>query len=198
MDSTAKKLWDLAYEHGIWISESFIRGSDNSDADHASRILNDRTEWALPVPVFNKLCDKFFFPSIDLFASRLNAKTKKYISWIPDPFCWEVDAFTFSWNQLHDIYLFPPFSVLHRTLQKIRYDNVQRALVIFPIWMTQHWFPVLLKMLTSHIFLLPQNPPLFLPWQTISMPHPLGNTLLLGAATISGCQEKIWTFHQKL
>ena len=69
MDSTAKKLWDLAYEHGIWISASFIRGSDNSDADHASRILNDRTEWALPVPVFNKLCDKFFFPSIDLFAS---------------------------------------------------------------------------------------------------------------------------------
>ena len=43
------------------------------------------------------------------FASRLNAKVKKFVSWRPDPEACAVDAFTFDWGtQLN--YAFPPFS----------------------------------------------------------------------------------------
>ena len=43
------------------------------------------------------------------FASQLNAKVKKFVSWRPDPEACAVDAFTFDWGtQLN--YAFPPFS----------------------------------------------------------------------------------------
>ena len=38
-----------------------------------------------------------FRPTIDLFASRVNAKLPTYVSWKPYPFARYVDAFTVNW-----------------------------------------------------------------------------------------------------
>ena len=115
MNNIAKTIWDFAVANGIWLSITYIKSSDNFHADLASRILNDRTEWALPQILFDRLVVSFFKPDIDLFASRLNTKIDCYMSWIPDPFCFEVDSFSISYP-----YLFPPFSIIFRTLQKIQ------------------------------------------------------------------------------
>ena len=131
MDDIACQIWDFAYSNKFWISVSFVPGVENSDADSASRILSSRTEWCLHTSIFNKLTSLFFMPTIDMFASRLNAKVAKYFSWIPDPYCWDVDAFSVKWN-FNDIYLFPPFCLFHRCLQRVTADNVQRALIVFP------------------------------------------------------------------
>ena len=88
------------------------KSSHNVLADLASRILNDRTEWALPMSIFTKITKLFFVPDIDLFASQLNTKLDRYISWIPDPYCFEVDSFSVTWAEFSP-YLFPPFSILN-------------------------------------------------------------------------------------
>ena len=184
MNALAIDIWQFAIDNNLWISASFIPGRDNTDADTGSRLLNIRTEWSLPVPVFNTICFRLFTPTIDLFASRLNAKLDRYYSWTPDPYCVNVDAFMCDWSN-ESPYLFPPFVLLGRVLQKITSDRVRRAILVFPLWPSQHWFPHLLQMLTSPIYLLPEHPSIFLPWETIPTPHPLQSSLLLAAAQIS-------------
>ena len=197
MNSLAKDIWSFAIQHGLWLEASFIPGLQNSDADFGSRYLSVRTEWAIPKSIFQDICRTFFTPSIDLFASRLNAQLQRYVSWTPDPYSVDVDAFLLDWSK-EIPYLFPPFSVLHRCLSKFKDDKVMAGILIFPVWTTQHWFPSLIDLLVSSIGLLPKNPSLFLPWETTPMQHPLHSTLLLGAAELSMNQVRLNNFHQKL
>ena len=46
-----------------------------------------------------------------------------------DPLAYHIDAFTMSWA--NELYLFPPFSLLPRVLQKLTY-NAAEAVVILP------------------------------------------------------------------
>ena len=41
---------------------------------------------------------KFGGCDVDLFASRVNAQLKSYVSWRPDPDAMDVDAFTLNWS----------------------------------------------------------------------------------------------------
>ena len=157
-DSFCRKIWQQLYERDCWLSINYIKSSDNFDADLASRIFNDRTEWALPTPIFYQIAEMFGCPSIDLFASHLNKKLNRYILWIPDPFCVEVDAFFYDWSEEFP-YIYPPFNLLNRCITKCVQDNVQRGIIIFPLWPTQLWFPHLLELAVSHISLLPGTPP---------------------------------------
>ena len=63
-------------------------------ADHQPRCFTENTEWALNADVFANIVHTFFLPEIDLFASALNYKVQKYVSWLPDPYAYAVDAFT--------------------------------------------------------------------------------------------------------
>lgn len=67
---------------------------------------------------------------IDLFASSANNKCEKFISWRRDPHAFRVDAFTVDWGEFY-FYTFPPFSLVLRTLQKIR-DNRAEGVVVVP------------------------------------------------------------------
>ena len=89
-------------------------------ADLYSRCFTENTEWALNTDVFANIVHTFFLPEIDLFASALNYKVLKYVSWLPDPNDYAVDAFTITWK---DFYAFPPFSILTRVLAKIVTDR---------------------------------------------------------------------------
>ena len=197
MDDIARQLWFFAIKNNIWISSSFIKGESNSDADFFSRTLNDRTDWTLPMETFSLVCSTLFQPSIDLFASRLNARLERYISWIPDPYCENVDSFSISWTN-EEPYLFPPISLISRCLAKIIADKTERAILIFPLWLAQCWMGTLLQHLISPIYVLPENPPLYLPWQTTSMRHPLHARLLLSAAIVSANPLKHWIYLQTL
>ena len=80
-----------------------------------------------------------------MFASRLNAKLKKYVSFYPDHEAFAVDAFSTNWDKKL-LYMFPPFSVIPRILQKIQMDQAE-VVLIAPVWKTQTWWPHLLKLL---------------------------------------------------
>ena len=90
----ALQIWEWCMMRGIWITASHLAGCRNTEADLLSRRFNDNIEWMLNKSVFAQIIEKYGRLDIDLFASRLNAQLPTYISWMPDPGAWTVDAFT--------------------------------------------------------------------------------------------------------
>ncbi|XP_060084159.1 uncharacterized protein LOC132563416 [Ylistrum balloti] len=138
----AVKVWKWAIDRDIWLSAAHIPGRENVEADTESRLEHENTEWRLHTNIFQILVKIWGRLQIDLFASRLNAQLPKYVSWKPDPFACAVDAFTLTWNSYS--FIFPPFSLLGKILQKICEDKTQ-ALLIAPMWSTQPWYSHLLN-----------------------------------------------------
>ena len=147
-DHFARKLWDRAAKANVWLSVSHIKGSDNFQADLASRLFNDRTEWSLPQLTFMKIAQRFRCSTIDMFATMLNHKLKRYVSWFPDPKCMEVDAFSISWQGEYP-YLYLPFNLTYRCLEINQDQEIDKAIIVFPLWPNQQWFPQLLRMLVT-------------------------------------------------
>ncbi|XP_068703769.1 uncharacterized protein [Montipora foliosa] len=111
LDSLSKSIWEWCKLRDIFISAQHIPGKVNNQADTLSREIS-----------FQDIIFQTFTPEIDLFASRLNAKTAKFISWHPQPGAVATDAICLSWANMN-CYAFPPFSLLPRVLAKIRHDK---------------------------------------------------------------------------
>lgn len=195
LNNLAREIWSWCMQRRISLTAQHIPGECNSSADFGSRHFNDRTEWSLHPTVFTWVSQRVFWPEIDLFASRLNAKLERYVSWHPDPGAWATNAFSFSWHNLV-CYAFPPFSVISKALSKVQEDQAQ-LLLIAPVWKTQAWYPVLLSLLTDRPVLLPQ-------WNNLlrlnhnGRLHPLRNQMRLAAWPISGQPSQAKAFQQGL
>ena len=184
-DTIAKSIWNFCQEINLWITASHIPGVDNIEADKCTRKLYKDSEWKLNPELFLKYCKIFnFIPSIDCFASRINKQIEEYISFKPDPYASHIDAFTISWNNLKG-YMFPPFSVIPKVLQKIQTDNAT-VMVVVPHWPTQSWFTTFVELSIKEPFLitpLPKN--LVLPQDQLQI-HPLAKNLTLMVGILSG------------
>lgn len=183
-NNITRTIWEWCKCRSIWITPAHIPGAKNIEADLASRVFNDQTEWKLDHSILSNVFDLFGKPNIDLFASRLNHQLPLYVSWIPDPNAMSVDAFTLEWTNDY-YYSFPPFSLVARVLQKIEKDQAE-MLLICPHWTTQSWFPKLLRLLVQDPVLLPaQQQIVFLPFN-MEREHPLKDHLQLMACRLSG------------
>ena len=161
-----------------------------------SRNFNFSTEWMITDKVFKLITQLFGKPEIDMFASRINNKLEKYVSWKQEPQAIAIDAFTLNWFDTF-IYCFPPFSMVSKVLTKITRERTE-AVVVVPLWTTQNWYPVLNNMMidcplvvtssTEHL-LLPTHP---------TQVHPLHPRLRMVIAHVSGKKGKIISFRQKL
>lgn len=183
-NSVAKEIWLFCIQREIWISAAHIPGKDNIQADRESRVFIDNKEWMLRQDIFGKITEIWGEPTIDLFASRLNAQVACYASWRPDPGATYVDAFSISWeNQF--FYAFPPFSLIARCLQKIAMEKAE-GIMIVPVWPTQPWYSQLLHLIVDVPRTLPQQ------LTTLKMPgrehepHPLIKKMVLMARRLSG------------
>jgi len=103
-DRVTVNIWEWCIEHNIWLTCFHIPGSENVDADEASRKFKDHLEWKLDERIFQHICLRWGDPDVDLFASRLNAQVKTYCSWKPDPDCTYVNAFTVDWKSVGNVY----------------------------------------------------------------------------------------------
>jgi len=106
----SKAIWRKA--RNIWLVASYIAFTKNV-ADKESRRMDADTEWSLSKDAF-RLIDRKFGPfDIDLFAN-INTKCNIFVSWIPDPKSFAVDAFTLDWGILllcvFPFHLTPPSS----------------------------------------------------------------------------------------
>ena len=118
-----------------------------------SRNFNDDMEWMLQPSVFLQIEQKFGQIEIDMFASHLNYQKPEFVSFYPDKLAVATDAFTLNWNNYQNIYLFPPFSVICRTLQKLVKVKVNRLVLKAPIWPTQVWFSTLLHLISEQSYI---------------------------------------------
>ena len=84
----------------ILVTAEYFPRKENITADTISRLMDrDESDWRLHHPIFNKIVQHFnVVPTIDLFASRLNTRFNKFVSWRPDPEALAVNAFTWVRN----------------------------------------------------------------------------------------------------
>lgn len=147
-DDISRDICEWCLSNGVWLTASHIPGKCNVMADKASHSFNDKHEWKLNEMIFKELCSIFGNPCIDLFASRLNKQMTPFCAWTPDPEAAYIDAFTIPWANFKLVYLFPPFSLISRCLQKLREERT-RGWIIVPLWPSQPWLGALLRMLVD-------------------------------------------------
>ncbi|KAI8511561.1 hypothetical protein Bbelb_106610 [Branchiostoma belcheri] len=193
----ALEMWSWALERGLMLSATHVPGLTNTLADRCSRVFLDKVEWQLNRSVFLSLNNWTGNAlTVDLFASRLNAQLKEYVSWHPEPEAMAVDALNIHWGNLGLAYAFPPFSLVFKVLRKVQSD-VATVILIAPVWKSQAWYPKVLNMLFESPVLLPQSwDLLFLPHNR--RPHPLLPDLMLAAWPISGDSCRVGAFRQGL
>ena len=182
LNDIAREIWEWCEERGIWIYASYIRSKDNIIADAESRKLEPETEYELAHYAFKSIIEKFGQPEIDLFATRINAKCDKYVSWFRDPFSMAIDAFTINWS-LYYFYAFPPFAIILKVLRKIK-DDKATGIIVVPFWATQPWFPVFNSMLIDNPIFFKPNKNLLISSTRDS--HPLQDQLTLVVGKLSG------------
>lgn len=184
LNNLAIDIWSWCLERNIFLSAQHIPGTDNVAADYMSRNFSDSKEWMLKKDIFQRICKQFFNPDTDLFASRLNYQVPVFASWLFDPLASFTDAFTISWSAMRP-YIFPPFSLIGKIIDKILLDKVEKAIIIVPFWPTQSWFPLLISVLVSLPARLPRHTDLLKMPHTGEL-HPMKKHLNLVACVISG------------
>ena len=87
------------------------------------------------------------------FSTHLNHKLPLYVSPIPDPKAWDIDALNIDWTGL-TAYAYPPMALLHRVIQKLRQCNCL-IILIAPGWPGMPWFWDLVQLSTEIPLQLP-------------------------------------------
>ena len=151
-------LWRLlswCHPRGIILRARHIPGHLNVIADKLSRHNQViQTEWSLSQQVFDLLCSRWARPHVDLFATRFNHKLPKFVSPVPDPTAWAVDALSLSWDNL-DVYAFPPVSLLNQVTSKVMDQGCRMMIMIAPGWPNMPWFWDLVNLSIQVPFKLP-------------------------------------------
>ena len=155
--------WTESFD--VHLDARYLPGESNVLADVLSRrgqVVG--TEWSLHPQVARALLRAWGNPSIDLFATCLNAKLPLYCSLVPDPQAVFEDAFRHPWDDL-DRYAFPPFALVGRVIARVQESSRVAMTLVAPLWPEKEWFADLLLLLTQ--------PPLALPcWdKLLRQPH---------------------------
>ena len=155
--------WTESFD--VHFDARYLPGESNVLADVLSRrgqVVG--TEWSLHPQVARALLRAWGNPSIDLFATCLNAKLLLYCSLVPDPQAIFKDAFRHPWDDL-DLYVFPPFPLVGRVIARVQESSRVAMTLVAPLWPEKEWFADLLLLLTQ--------PPLALPcWdKLLRQPH---------------------------
>lgn len=163
LNSIARRIFRFLESRGATIFASYIPSADNP-ADSLTRVFTTASarfldlECQLDPTVFREfVLTRDPCPTIDWFASSLNAQLPRFCSWEFSSNATCYDAFSCDWSSEVG-YLFPPFSLIPRVLQKIVSDRASVVLV-HPWWPGATWFPRL-RQLSRFTLRLPFSPQL--------------------------------------
>ena len=142
------------HHYQITLKARHIPGCLNVMADLLSRSNQvQSTEWSLHPQLFKQICRRWFTPQVDLFATCLNHKLPLYMSPVPDPNAWDIDALNINLSGVI-AYTYPPTALLLRVIQKIRQYNCL-IIIIPPGWPWMSWFWDLVQLSTEIPLQLP-------------------------------------------
>ena len=173
----SSRLLRWAESFDVHLEARYLPGESNVLADVLSRrgqVVG--TEWSLHPQVARALLRAWGNPSIDLFATCLNAKLPLYCSLVPDPQAVFEDAFRHPWDDL-DLYAFPPFALVGRVIARVQQSSRVAMTLVAPLWPEKEWFADLLLLLTQ--------PPLVLPCWDRLLRQPHCNLFHQGAHALS-------------
>ena len=112
----AKQFWEFSIDRNVNVVASYIESKKNKVADEESRKIRDNLEWTLKEKNFENLNREFGEFTIDLFATKINSKCRRYYSYSPEPKAAGTDAFLCNWNT-ENFYTFPK-NVFYKKLKK--------------------------------------------------------------------------------
>ena len=92
-------------------------------------------------------------------AMRYNCKLPQFVSPVPNPKAWAMDASTLSWEDL-DLYAFPPVPLLTNVLTKALSHRCKRMIIVARGWPNMPWFWDLVEMSSQIPVCLPNQPDL--------------------------------------
>ena len=118
--------------------------------DHSNRVVTSSS--SVPSCMF-KVASATSGP----VATRFNNKLPQFVSPVPDPQAWAVDAFSLSWEDL-DPYAFPPAAILGKVVKKLQDYPCNRIILIAPGWPNMPWFWDLVAMSSQIPLCLPSIP----------------------------------------
>ena len=111
------------------------------------------TEWSLHPEIVEHIFRVWGTPEVDMFATLSNSHLPRFMSPIPEPRALAVDALSQDW-QGRSMYMFPPFPLLSKVMQKLRSTQVAEVILV-AWWPSQSWFPHLLRLCVEHPLVLP-------------------------------------------
>lgn len=138
-------LYQWAMKYSVQLRAIHRPGVDNTLADYLSRNRPDPLEWSLSTRVCDELFRQWGKPQIDLFASPENHQLPLWFSRHAHPDAIGTDALSHSWRG-YNVYAFPPFNLILKTVLKLENEQVREAIVVTPNWTRQDWYPILLRL----------------------------------------------------
>ena len=152
----------LTVEFFLWLESQdiivrarHIPGCLNVIADHLSRPNQPiPTEWSLHPEIVKRIFRFWGTPEVDMFATLSNSHLPRFMSPVPEPRALAVDALSQDW-QGRSMYMFPPFPLVSKVVQKLRSTQVAEVILVAPWWPSQPWFPHLLHLCVEHPLILP-------------------------------------------
>ena len=135
-----------------------IPGQLNVIADSLSRLGQTiQTEWSLHPEVFQAICSRVAPASSGPVCHQIQQFV--FVSPVPDPKAWAVDALSLSWEGL-DPYAFPPAAILGKVVEKLQDSPCNRLILIAPGWPNMPWFWDLVTLSSQIPLCLPNIPKL--------------------------------------
>ncbi len=182
----AELIWQWLLSRGCWATTRYLPGEENCTADRLSRKLSEGMEWQLQPSIFQAVCNHFqVFPQVDLFASEDNAQLPIFFSFQPQEQALGTDAFLYDWGKYDTAYVFCPFSVLPRVLQKVKTDGAN-VILIAPVWTTAVWWANAMKLLRANPLMLPAGRTLLRLTTDLTRRHQLLPKMRLVALHLTG------------
>ena len=184
-DLIARKIFRIAKLFKINIQGNFVSGISNFRADRSSRKYSSLSEWSLSEETMKIIKEKSIPFDIDMFATYLNRKHNIFAAFKADPEATYINAFTLDWKKFTP-FIFSPFNLILRVLQKIQDDEVHRAVCVVPMFTSAIWFPQLMRMCVQKSIILPRKcvKDMRLPWNPKKL-HPMAKKLRLMLVVLS-------------
>ena len=193
----AKEIWKFASERGFAISGLWIASKENVKTDEESRKAETSADWKLLPKVFQLITRTWGPMTVDAFASLSMHQLPRYWSWRADPLSLGIDGMLQSWEG-EVPYIFPPFCLLPRILNKLKSQEVEKAVIVCPLWPGQSWYPLLLNMAIAKPLALPRLTGLLKNHRGEEHPLELLGHLKLTAWLVSGIDSKARDFQRSL